>query len=304
VDKIIKNKNRSEYFRSETRIKIFFLSPALITLAVVLILPVLFGVRNSFYQINLAKMYEGERFIGVGNYVKALSDIYFIRALLVSLTTTFFIVALELVIGLFLALALNRPLEHYLSRGKRLFRTLAILPVILPPVVVGLMWRFMFQYTGIINYCLTLVGLRPVDWTTRITGIISIIITVVWQNIPFSFLLILAGLQSIPHDLIDASMVDGASGAQRLQKIYLPLIRPVIFLILTIRTMDAIRLFDEAFVLTGGGPGRSTETISLFIYRNSFSFFHIGYGSALSIILLFILMVISVFYMRMIYTRE
>jgi multiple sugar transport system permease protein len=175
---------------------------------------------------------------------------------------------------------------------------------VLPPVVVGLMWRFMFQYTGIINYCFTLVGLSPVDWTTQITGLISIIITIVWQNIPFSFLLILAGLQSIPNDLIDASMVDGASGAQRLLKIYLPLIRPVIFLILTIRTMDAIRLFDEAFVLTGGGPGRSTETISLFIYRNSFSFFHVGYGSALSIILLFILMIISIFYMRMIYTRE
>ena len=302
--KIIKNTNRSEYFRSETRIKIFFLSPALITLAVVLILPVLYGVRNSFYQINLAKVYEGEKFIGFGNYIKALSDIYFTHSLLVSLTTTFFIVALELVIGLFLALALNRPLEQYMSRGKRLFRTLAILPVVLPPVVVGLMWRFMFQYTGIINYCLTLVGWSPVDWTTQITGIISIIITVVWQNIPFSFLLILAGLQSIPNDLIDASMVDGASGAQRLQKIYLPLIRPVIFLILTIRTMDAIRLFDEAFILTGGGPGRSTETISLFIYRNSFSFFHIGYGSALSIILLFILMIISVFYMKMIYTRE
>jgi multiple sugar transport system permease protein len=304
VIKIIKNKDRSEYFRSETRIKIFFLSPALITLAVVLILPVLFGVRNSFYQINLAKMYEGEKFIGFGNYIKALSDIYFARSLLVSLTTTFFIVALELVIGLCLALALNRPLEQYISRGKRLFRTLAILPVVLPPVVVGLMWRFMFQYTGIINYCFTLVGLSPVDWTTQITGLISIIITIVWQNIPFSFLLILAGLQSIPNDLIDASMVDGASGAQRLLKIYLPLIRPVIFLILTIRTMDAIRLFDEAFVLTGGGPGRSTETISLFIYRNSFSFFHVGYGSALSIILLFILMIISIFYMRMIYTRE
>jgi multiple sugar transport system permease protein len=94
VIKIIKNKDRSEYFRSETRIKIFFLSPALITLAVVLILPVLFGVRNSFYQINLAKMYEGEKFIGFGNYIKALSDIYFARSLLVSLTTTFFIVAL------------------------------------------------------------------------------------------------------------------------------------------------------------------------------------------------------------------
>ncbi len=296
--------NKSEYFRSERRIKIFFLSPALITLGTVLILPVLYGVRNSFYHINLAKMYEGERFVGFGNYIKAFSDIYFINALLVSLTTTFFIVTLELIIGLFLALTLNRPLELYMSKGRKVFRTLAILPVVLPSVVIGLMWRFMFQYTGIINFFFTVLGFSPVDWTTKITGIITIIITIVWQNIPFSFLLILAGLQSIPNDIIDASLVDGASGFQRLWKIYLPLIRPVIFLILTIRTMDVIRLFDEVFVLTGGGPGRSTETISLFIYRNSFSFFHIGYGSALSILLLFILMIITIFYMRLIYKRE
>jgi multiple sugar transport system permease protein len=215
-----------------------------------------------------------------------------------------FIVGLELVIGLFLALALNRPLEQYLAGGKKLFRTLAILPVVLPPVVVGLMWRFMFQYTGLINYLLLIIGIEPVDWTTQTTGIITVIITIVWQNIPFSFLLILAGLQAIPKDLFDASRVDGASGSQRLWRIYLPLLRPVIFLILTIRTMDAIRLFDEAFILTGGGPGRTTETISLFIYRDSFSFFHIGYGSALSMLLLLILMVITVFYMRLIYTKD
>jgi multiple sugar transport system permease protein len=297
-------RKQSEYFRSERRIKIAFLSPALLAIALVLVVPLVYGVRNSFFQINLAKLYEGEKFVGFGNYVRAISDVYFRNALRVSLVTTVFIVSSELVIGLFLALALNRPLELYLPRGRKLFRTLAILPVILPPVVVGLMWRFMFQYTGIINYLLLILGFEPLDWTTQTTGIITIIITIVWQNVPFSFLLILAGLQSIPKDLFDASMVDGASGAQRLWRIYLPLLRPIIFLILTIRTMDAIRLFDEAFILTGGGPGRSTETISLFIYRDSFSFFHIGYGSALSIVLLLILMVITVFYMRLIYTRK
>jgi multiple sugar transport system permease protein len=177
-----------------------------------------------------------------------------------------------------------------------------ILPVILPPVVVGLMWRFMFQYTGVINFIMMAIGFKSVDWTTHITGVMTIITTVVWQNVPFSFLLILAGLQSVPTDLIESSMVDGASGSQRLFHIYLPLIKPIIFLILTIRTMDAFRTFDEAFILTGGGPGRSTETVSLFIYRNSFSFFDVGYGSALSILLLLLLMIITVFYMRLIYS--
>lgn len=292
---------RSAYFRSERRIKIAFLSPALVTLSLVLIFPLIYCLRNSLYKINLAKMYAGERFVGLDNYVKGLTDQYFIDALIISVIITIAVVALELIFGLLLALILNRPLERRLYRGRRLFRTLAILPVVLPPVVVGLMWRFMFQYTGVINYLLMQIGLSPVDWTTQVTGIISIIITIVWQNVPFSFLLILAGLQSIPRELIDAAIVDGASGLQRVLKLYIPLIKPVIFLVITIRTMDAMRLFDEAYVLTGGGPGRSTETISLFIYRNSFSFFNIGYGSALAMILLIFLMFITVFYMRLIY---
>jgi multiple sugar transport system permease protein len=295
---------KNEYLASERRLRIAFLSPALIIIAAVLFVPLAYAVRNSFYRINLARSYQGEQFIGLRNYIQAFSDPYFINSLLVSLVITIAVVSLELVIGLFLALLLNKPLERRMVSGKRLFRTLAILPVVLPPVVVGLMWRFMFQYTGIINYLLTVAGLSPVAWTNPFTGIVTIIATIVWQNVPFSFLLILAGLQSVPPDLIDSAMVDGASGAQRLTRLYLPLIRPIIFLILTIRTMDALRTFDEAFILTGGGPGRSTETISLFIYTNSFSFFNIGYGSALSMILMLMLMFITVFYMRLIYGRE
>ncbi len=296
---------RNEYLVSERRLRIAFLAPALVVIVAVLALPLVYAVRNSFYRINLARAYEGERFIGFGNYRQAFSDPYFINALLISLIITVAVVALELVIGLFLALLLNRPLERRLAPGgRKTFRTLAILPVVLPPVVVGLMWRFIFQYTGLVNYLLMVLGFHPVAWTGQLTGIITIIVTIVWQNVPFSFLLILAGLQSVPPDLIDSAMVDGASGAQRLTRLYLPLIRPVIFLILTIRTMDALRTFDEAFILTGGGPGRSTETISLFIYVNSFSFFNIGYGSALSILLLLMLMAITVFYMRLVYGRE
>ena len=296
---------RNPYLASERRLRIVFLAPALLVIAAVLFLPLFYAVRNSFYRINLARVYEGERFIGFGNYRQAFADPYFINALLISLVITVAVVALELVIGLFLALLLNRPLERRLAPGgRRTFRTLAILPVVLPPVVVGLMWRFIFQYTGLANYLLMLAGFHPVAWTGPLTGLVTIIVTIVWQNVPFSFLLILAGLQSIPPDLIDSAMVDGASGAQRLTRLYLPLIRPVIFLILTIRTMDALRTFDEAFILTGGGPGRSTETISLFIYVNSFSFFNIGYGSALSILLLLMLMVITVFYMRLVYGGE
>jgi len=277
------------------------LAPAAITIFLVVLVPLGYALRDSLYRINISMLYQGEKFLGLGNYVQALKDPDFYNSLVVTTVITVLGVAVELVLGLMLALLLNRPLESVHFRGKRVFRTLVILPVILPPVVVGLMWRFIFQYSGVINFLLISMGLHSVDWTTQYTGVITIITTVVWQNVPFSFLLILAGLQSVPPDLIESSMVDGASGRQRLFHIYLPLIKPIIFLILTIRTMDAFRTFDEAFILTGGGPGRSTETVSLFIYRNSFSFFDVGYGSALSILLLLLLMVITVFYMRLIY---
>lgn len=299
-----KGRIQGEYFRSERTIRIAFLAPALIVITIILIVPLIYCARNSLYSYNLTKMYEGQRFIGLGNYLVALKDKYFAGALTVSSVITFFVVTLELVMGFSLALLLNRPLERWSASTKKFFRTLVILPVVLPPVVMGLMWRFMFQFTGIVNYLLMLVGVGPVNWTTPTTGIVTIITATVWQNIPFSFLLVLAGLQAIPHDLIDSSMVDGASGWQRVRHLYVPLLKPVIFVILTIRTVDAFRLFDEAYILTGGGPGRTTETISLFIYTNSFSFFDIGYGSALSMLLFLFLMIISAFYIRMIHVRE
>jgi multiple sugar transport system permease protein len=289
---------------SEGLFSFALLAPAVVTIFVAVLIPLGYAFRDSLYRINISMLYQGEKFLGLGNYIQALRDPDFYNSLLVTTILTVSGVAIELVLGLLLALLLNRPLEGIRFMGKRVFRTLVILPVILPPVVVGLMWRFMFQYTGIINFILMSLGMKAVDWTTQVTGVITIIITVVWENIPFSFLLILAGLQSVPPDLVEGSMVDGASGAQRLFRIYLPLIRPIIFLILTIRTMDAFRTFDEAFILTGGGPGRSTETVSLFIYRNSFSFFDVGYGSALSILLLALLMIVTVFYMRAIYSVE
>lgn len=296
---------RSEYFRSENRIKFVFLSPALLIIIIVLIIPLIYALIDSFYKFNLAKIYEGRHFIGFSNYINAFKDPYFLNAILVSAIITVAVVSLELIIGLFLALLLNKPLEKRLPRGKKVFRTLAILPLMLPPVIVGLMWRFMYQYSGIINYLLKIIlRIDPINWTTKITGIISIIIATVWQNVPFSFLLILAGLQAMPQDIVEAAMVDGSTESGLLRHIYLPLLKPIIFVILTIRTMDVIRLFDEAYILTGGGPGRATETISLFIYTNSFKFFNIGYGNALSIILLLLLMIVGYFYMRMIYGGE
>jgi len=146
------------------------------------------------------------------------------------------------------------------------------------------MWRFMFQYDGIVNYVLELAHVGAVNWSTTTAGLISVVITVVWQNASFSFIIFIAGLQTIDPDLWAAAKVDGAGPIRRFLHVTLPLMRPFILVVLVIRSMDLLRLFDEGFVLTGGAPARETETLSQLVYTDTFTFFNIGRGSALAIL--------------------
>jgi ABC-type sugar transport system permease subunit len=145
------------------------------------------------------------------------------------------------------------------------------------------MWSFLFQYTGVINYMLMELHIGAVNWSTTETGIASIIVVVVWENVPFSMIVFLAGLQSIDPELEAAARVDGATGLQRFRSITLPLMRPFVLIVLAIRTMDLLRLFDEAYILTGGAPARTTETLSELVYTETFTYFNIGDGAALAI---------------------
>jgi ABC-type sugar transport system permease subunit len=146
------------------------------------------------------------------------------------------------------------------------------------------MWRFMFQYDGIVNYSLGLIHVGAVNWTTMTTGLISVVIAVVWQNAPFSFIIFLAGLQTIDPDMWAAAKIDGANAFGRFVHVTLPLMTPFILVVLVIRSMDLLRLFDEGFVLTGGAPARETETLSQLVYTDTFVFFNIGRGSTLAIV--------------------
>jgi multiple sugar transport system permease protein len=256
-----------------------FIAPALLTLLATFLYPLAYNLWLSAHSYNLAELYLGTHFIGLRNYAGILQDPYFWNAFGNSVFLTLSCLVLELPIGMALALIL-----HERMRGHSVLRFIFILPLLLIPSVTAYMWRFMFQYDGIVNYLLELAHIGAINWTMTMTGLISVVITVVWQNAPFSFIIFLAGLQTIDPDLWAAAKVDGAGPISRFADVTLPLMRPFILIVLVIRSMDLLRLFDEGFVLTGGAPARETETLSQLVYTDTFVFFNIGRGSALAIV--------------------
>jgi multiple sugar transport system permease protein len=255
------------------------IAPAVLTLFATFLYPLAYNLWLSLHSYNLAELYLGTRFVALRNYAEILQDPYFWNALRNSLFLTIACLALELPIGMALALLLQKRV-----RGHSIFRFIFILPLLLIPSVTAYMWRFMFQYDGIVNYLLGLAQVEAVNWTTTVTGLVSVVIVVVWQNAPFSFIIFLAGLQTIDPDLWAAAKVDGADAFRRFIHVTLPLMRPFILVVLVIRSMDVLRLFDEGFVLTAGAPARETETLSQLVYTDTFVFFNIGRGSALAVV--------------------
>jgi multiple sugar transport system permease protein len=256
-----------------------FLAPALITLAATFLYPLAYNLWLSVHAYNLAEIYLGMHFVGLDNYVAELKDPYFWAGLRNSVVITLACLALELPIGMALAVAVNRRV-----RWLGVFRVLFIMPLLLIPAVTAYMWRFMFQYDGIVNYLLGLIDFGPINWATVTGGLASVVIVVVWQNAAFSFIIFLAGLQSVDPELWAAAKVDGAGPVQRFIHVTLPLMRPFILVVLVIRTMDLLRLFDEGYVLTAGAPARATETLSQLVYTDTFTLFDIGQGSAITVI--------------------
>jgi ABC-type sugar transport system permease subunit len=262
----------------KTLMGMLFIAPALFMLAATFFYPLAYNFWLSLRSYNLAELYLGNRFIALSNYLEILKDPYFWNALRNSMLLTLTCLALELPIGMALALILQEKV-----RGHSIFRFIFILPLLLIPSVTAYMWRFMFQYDGIVNYVLGLAHVGAVNWTTTTTGLMSVVIAVVWQNAPFSFIIFLAGLQTIDPELWAAAKIDGANAFRRFVHVTLPLMTPFVLVVLVIRSMDLLRLFDEGFVLTGGAPARETETLSQLVYTDTFVFFNIGRGSALAI---------------------
>ena len=237
------------------------------------------------------------------NFARLFSDQFFIAALSHTLIFAVAALTLEFLLGLALAVLLNKQL-----RGRSFFRAGLLVPMMLPTVVVGVVWRLMLNPNfGALNGTLKSIGLNTaaLTWTSSPRlAMFSIIAVDVWQWTPFMFLILLAGLQAIPQEPYEAALIDGSSAWQTFQHVTLPLLKPAILVALLLRTMDLLRVFDQVFILTEGGPGFATEMISLYIYRTAFRFSDFGYAAAMSFVLLLITNLISVFYIRILQAKE
>ncbi|WP_096156507.1 carbohydrate ABC transporter permease [Bacillus sp. FJAT-45066] len=270
-----------------------FLLPAALVFLVLTVYPLFYAVITSFFHLDFLR---GESsFVGLENYRKLfLHDVFWI-----SLKNTFIFVGVavffEVLLGTALALFFNANIK-----GVKFFRTIILLPMLLPPITVALTWKMMYDYDfGVLNYLIGLAGFERVEWLSSYQiALYSIIITDIWQWTPFVFLIILASLQAIPEDMYEAARVFGANSVQCLWYITLPLLKPAILLVLLLRTIDTFQVFEKLYVLTGGGPGNSTETITFYIYRYGFRYFETGYATAATIVLVFLIILFSIFYLR------
>lgn len=263
---------------------VWWVAPAVAVLAAMSIYPLIFLVLSGFHSTsgqwtlrNFTRM-AGDRMLG---------EALFHTALFVGVA-----LALELTWGLLLAVIVDS-----VRRGRGFLRTAIMVPMLLPPVVAAVVWRLIYNpQFGLLNGTIRALGGNPsgLTWTSGEGGALwSVIAVDVWEWTPFVFLLISAALQSLPLEALEAARVDGASKWRIFVDIELPLLKPVLILAAMLRGMDLIRVFDQVFILTQGGPGFATETISLYIYRTAFRFFDFGYAAAMSLLLLVIATVLA-----------
>jgi multiple sugar transport system permease protein len=278
---------------------LIFLGPTLLILFAMLAFPTAYVLIVSFRDFQLTNPTAGNPFVGLENYRTLLSDPAFYGALWKSVLFTAASVALTFVLGMAIALLLNRRDVW----GTGLTRTVILVPLILTPLVIGATYRFMLERdNGIINEILALVGLERIPFLASSTwAMISVILVDAWQWTPFAVLVLLAGLESLPVEPFEAARMDGASRWGEFWYITLPLLAPVIAVVLLIRTMDAFREFDKIFIMTGGGPGTATQTLPIFLYRAGFQDFNMGFSAATGVIMLIIVTVVSSFYVRRIH---
>jgi len=273
-------------------------APTIAVLLALSVYPLIYAIKVAFQSGSGADTHWTFQ-----HFTRLFSDSFFLAALGHTLLFATVALTFEFLLGLGLALLVDRPL-----RGRGLFRALLLVPMMLPPVVVGVVWRLMLNPDfGAINGTLRSVGLTTdaLTWTASPRlAMLSVIAVDVWQWTPFVFLVLLAGLQAIPQEPYEAARMDGSSAWQTFRFITLPLLRPAMLIALLLRTMDLLRVFDQIFILTEGGPGFATETVSLYIYRAAFRFFDFGYAAAMSFVLLVITNLISAGYIRLLERQE
>jgi multiple sugar transport system permease protein len=271
---------------NQWKIAMVFLLPYLLIFSIFRFIPSVGGLVVSFFKWSLG---GDPKFTGIDNYVNLAQDGSFYTSIRNTLAFFVLTVPVLVVASLLLAMLLNQKLA-----GRRVMRTISIIPYVLIPSIVGIMWNWMFDNNfGLLNYYIKKLGGSPVFWLTdERFALIAVSIVVVWTYIGYDMILFLAGLQGIPKETYEAAEVDGASTFQVFWHITLPLLKPVTMMVSTLTLVNVVQLFDQIYVMTNGGPGTSTLTMVQYMYTSAFTNYELGYGSAIEVVILVLLMVL------------
>jgi len=268
----------------------FYIAPAAAIMLFACLYPLLMALQLGFYDWNLGTPYSDAKFTGWDAFITAYTNKSVWLSLLTTLKFTIICVSAEMILGIALALVLERPVK-----GTAFFRTMFILPMMIAPIAVGLIWRYMFDAQfGLINAVLDLLGMPQMAWLAdQSLAFLAIVIADIWQWTPFVFVMVVAALANVDSSVIEAARIDGANWWQSIIKVKLPMIAHVLAIMLMMRLVDAFRVLEVIYVLTFGGPGESTEILSLHIYKTAFVGQQLGVAAAVSVLLLIVVTVLS-----------
>lgn len=281
----------------------WFLTPALVLLLVILVGPFGFMVWTGFTDLSYAIPDRDGNFVGFENFRHLMRDPLFWDSFWLTLRFTLAVVSIELVLGFAVALLLFHQLQR-----RRLVLTLLMVPMMLAPVAIGLIWKLLLQGDfGMMTYYLRQVGLlgdQEVMLSDPDLVMVAVIGIDIWQWTPFVVLVMLAGLMSLPREPFEAAIMDGARPHQIFRDVSLPLLRPIIALVVLLRGIDAFKEFDKVFILTGGGPGTATELLSIYTYRMNFKDWDLGYGASCAFMIYFVVLILCAIFYKAVYWQE
>lgn len=280
-----------------------FLLPAIVTLILISIVPFLYAVNYSFRDYDLAIPGKTGQFIGLQNYKLLLNDAEFWGSLVKTIIILVPSVSVTFILGLGIALLLNQKI-----RGKRLFVSILLIPMMIAPVIVGMAWKLLLLPNyGLLTQISNQMGLFTGGsfFSDPVMALVTIVLMDAWQWTPFMVLIMLAGLSSIPKEPLERAKMDGASRWQTFRYVVFPSLLPLITIALFIRSIEAFKIFDTIWVTTHGGPATFTETATIFTFRQNFVFFKMGYGAASVLILYFFVLIMCAFFFKILqrYTR-
>ena len=263
-------------------------SPAILILVLIILVPITISIITSFFDYTLIDR-DLDKFTGLKNYFSVINNPKFINSFFVTISFVIFVVLFEFLLGFLIAILLNK-----VTKFRNIYYFILLIPLLINPVVVGLIWRmFLHPQLGIVNYLIGFLGISPVNWLgDPQIAFVTIIFVDIWHQVSFMIILLLAGLASIPEEPYEAARIDGANEFRQFLDITLPYMRPVIIITLLIRLIFAVKTYDLIYIMTKGGPGEATDLISYYIYRSAFISLNLGEAASMSVLLLIIICVI------------